>query len=115
MVPIAKIFFMFKLLDTCEVPEVHVLVDMREAPDGSCAASVRYLALERDVYYSAVELGDENISVSTLAGVSPALGFVEPGVFEDGWMLSTSGYLQFETDFASPQILEIDAATCTCR
>jgi hypothetical protein len=114
MVPIAKIFFMFKLLDTCEVPEVRVQVDMREAPDGSCAASVRYLAPGR-AYYSAVELGDGNISVGSLSDLSPALEFLEQGEFEDGWMLSTSGYLQFETDFAPPQILEIDAASCTCR
>lgn len=115
MVPIAKLFFLFKLLDTCEVPEIGVTVDMRAALDGGCAASVRYLAPARDVYYGAAELGEENFSVTTLYEVTPALQFIEPGEFEDGWSLQTGGYVTFETDFAPPQILEINVANCSCR
>ena len=115
MVPVAKLFFLFKLFETCEVPEIGVTVDMRVALDGSCVSSVRYLAPARDAYYGAVELGEENFSVATLNDVTPALQFIEPGEFEDGWSLSTGGYLTFETDFAPPQILEIDVAHCSCR
>ena len=112
---VAKLFFLFKLLGTCEVPEVGIEVDMREAPDGSCTASVRYLSPERDVYYSAIDLGDGNGSITTMTSLTPALGFVEPGEFEDGWMLTESDYLEIETDFAETQILEIDAELCSCR
>lgn len=115
MVPIAKVFFLFKLLGTCEIPEVGIEVDMREARDGSCTASVRYLSPERDVYYSAIDLGDVNLSATTMTNFTPALGFVEPGEFEDGWILAESGYLEIETDFAQTQILEIDAELCSCR
>ena len=115
MVPLAKLFFFFKLLDTCELLDVGVTVDMREAPDGSCAATVSYLTPARDVYYSAVELGGENGSLTTLTSLSPALEFVEPGEASDGWLFSESVYLEFETSFAPRQFLEIDAARCTCR
>ena len=115
MVPIAKIFFLFKLFMTCEVPEIGVTIDMREALDGSCVASVRYLAPERDAYYGAVELGDGNFSVTTIDETAPALQFLDVGEFEEGWMLSTGGYLTFETSFAPPQILEIDVDHCACR
>ncbi len=112
---VAKLFFLFKLLGTCEVPAVGIEVDMREALDGSCTASVRYLSPTRDVYYSAIALGDGNFSVGSLTNYTPALGFVEPGEFEDGWILTESGYLEIETDFEQTQILEIDAELCSCR
>ena len=115
MVPIAKIFFLFKLFMTCEVPEIGVTVDMREALDGSCVASVRYLSPERDAYYGAVELGDTNFSATTMNEMGPSLQFLEVGEFEEGWMLSAGGYMTFETSFAPPQILEIDVDHCACR
>lgn len=115
MVPIAQIFFLFKLFMTCEVPVIGVTVDMRAALDGSCVASVRYLAPERDASYGAVELGDGNFSATTLDGSAPALQFLDVGEFEEGWMLSSGGYLTFETSFAPPQILEIDVTHCACR
>ena len=115
MVPITKIFFVFKLFMTCEVPEIGVTVDMREALDGSCVSSVRYLAPERDATYGAVELGDGNFSATTMDSTGPALQFLDVGEFEEGWMLTTGGYLTFETSFAPPQILEIDVEHCSCR
>lgn len=115
MIPNVKVFFLLKLLDVCELPAVGVTVEMREALDGSCAASVRYLAPERDAYYSSVDLGPGNLSVATETETTPALGFIEPAVFEDAWLLGAGGFLTFETAFAPTQILQLDVERCSCR
>lgn len=115
MIPNVKVFFLLKLLDVCELPAAGVTVEMREALDGGCAASVRYLAPERDAYYSSVDLGPGNLSAVTATERTAALGFIEPTEFEDGWLLGASTFLTFETAFAPAQILQLDVERCSCR
>lgn len=110
---ILALFLQLTPVDECIVPEVGVTVTMRLDDSGTCVSTVRYLSPARDAYYSATDLGN-GWSLEGESNLTPAMQFIQGGMSGDGWVLLEEAILQIQTDFAQPQFVRVDPATCTC-
>jgi hypothetical protein len=101
-------------LDVCTLPELGVTLETHQ-DDGTCVASVSYLAPAREASYSAVVLPPG--SWSLLGGASlPAAEFIYPaGYLEDGVYIAGEGALQFELSGVGVGEIGVEPITCTCH
>ncbi len=113
MINALALFLQLTPVDQCIVPEVGVTVTMRLDDSDTCVATVRYLAPEREAYYSATDLGN-GWSLEGESNLTPTMQFIQGGMSGDGWVLLEEAILQIQTDFAPPQFVRVDPATCTC-
>lgn len=111
---ILALFLQLTPVDQCIVPEVGVTVTMRLDDSGTCVSTVRYLAPEREAYYSATELGN-GFSLEGNGSLTPAMQFIRGGLEQDGWVLLEDTVLEIETDFAPSQFVRVNPARCTCQ
>lgn len=114
MINVLALFLQLTPVDQCIVPEVGVTVTMRLDDSGTCVSTVRYLAPEREAYYSATELGN-GWSLEGNGSLTPAMQFIRGGVQEDGWVLLEVTVLEIQTDFAPTQFVRVNPVSCTCQ